>query len=285
MGYSSAFDLYLSAISLQEKLINEVLNLVKHPAKINTLIVIKFSASYRISKRILDITISCFLLLVLSPLLLLVAILIKIESRGPIFYASKRVGQNYKVFNFWKFRSMRSDADILLKTMKIENQYVNSEEKSFQVASDSERTRSILVHDEGTVEEDDWLIKDSKTLPVFVKIQNDPRITLVGHFLRNTSIDELPQLFNILKGDMSLVGNRPLPLYEAELLTTDDAIARFIAPAGLTGLWQVTERGKVSVSSDNRKKLDVAYAKRASFLLDVWILFKTPLAAFQSSNV
>lgn len=207
------------------------------------------------------------------------------ESRGPIFYASKRVGQNYKVFNFWKFRSMRSDADKLLKTMNIENQYVDSVQELVQVASDSKQTKSILVHDEGTVEEDDWLSKDSKTQPVFVKIQNDSRITRVGHLIRNTSIDELPQLYNILKGDMSLVGNRPLPLYEAELLTTDDAIARFIAPAGLTGLWQVTERGKVSVSADSRKKLDVTYAKRASFCLDIWILFKTPLAAFQSSNV
>ncbi len=246
---------------------------------------IKFSTSYLISKRILDITISCFLLLVLSPLFMFVAILIKMESRGPIFYASKRVGQNYKVFNFWKFRSMRSDADKLLKTMNIENQYVDSVQELVQVASDSKQTKSILVHDEGTVEEDDWLSKDSKTQPVFVKIQNDSRITRVGHLIRNTSIDELPQLYNILKGDMSLVGNRPLPLYEAELLTTDDAIARFIAPAGLTGLWQVTERGKVSVSADSRKKLDVTYAKRASFCLDIWILFKTPLAAFQSSNV
>lgn len=255
------------------------------PQKINTLIVIKFSASYRISKRILDITLSCFLLLVLSPLFLVVAILIKMESRGPIFYASKRVGQNYKVFNFWKFRSMRSDADKLLKTMNIENQYINAEQESVQVSSVSEQTRSILVHDEGTIEEEEWISKDSKTLPVFVKIHNDPRITRVGLLLRNTSIDELPQLYNILKGDMSLVGNRPLPLYEAELLTTDDAIARFIAPAGLTGLWQVTERGKVSVSADSRKKLDVTYAKKASFFLDIWILFKTPLAAFQSSNV
>lgn len=225
------------------------------------------------------------MLLVLSPLFMFVAILIKMESRGPIFYASKRVGQNYKVFNFWKFRSMRSDADKLLKTMNIENQYVDSVQELVQVASDSKQTKSILVHDEGTVEEDDWLSKDSKTQPVFVKIQNDSRITRVGHLIRNTSIDELPQLYNILKGDMSLVGNRPLPLYEAELLTTDDAIARFIAPAGLTGLWQVTERGKVSVSADSRKKLDVTYAKRASFCLDIWILFKTPLAAFQSSNV
>ncbi|MEO0334303.1 MAG: sugar transferase, partial [Bacteroidota bacterium] len=110
-------------------------------------------------------------------------------------------------------------------------------------------------------------------------------ITRVGKIIRNTSIDELPQLFNVLRGDMSLVGNRPLPLYEAEKLTSDDLAKRFMAPAGITGLWQVTERGKSNTSEESRKKLDIEYAEKYSFWLDMKILLKTPLAAFQQENV
>ena len=128
------------------------------------------------------------------------------------------------------------------------------------------------------------LTKQEKAQP-FLKITNDPRITRIGKFIRSSSIDELPQLINVLKGDMSLVGNRPLPVYEAEHLTTDEAIYRYAAPAGITGLWQVTERGKSGVSADNRKRLDVEYAQSYSFKLDLWILFKTPVAALQQENV
>ena len=119
----------------------------------------------------------------------------------------------------------------------------------------------------------------------FVKFKNDPRITRIGHIIRNTSIDELPQLFNVLKGDMSLVGNRPLPVYEALQLTSDEAIGRFLAPAGITGLWQVTERGKENTTSDSRIRLDVEYTGKISFWLDLKILVKTPMAALQQENV
>ena len=119
---------------------------------------------------------------------------------------------------------------------------------------------------------------------VFVKFANDPRITKVGKFIRKYSIDELPQLVNILIGDMSLVGNRPLPLYEAEQLTTDDSIARFMGPAGLTGLWQVTERGKKGVDAKSRCQLDIKYAQEHNFWLDMKILIKTPMAAIQHEN-
>ena len=104
--------------------------------------------------------------------------------------------------------------------------------------------------------------------------------------MRKTSIDELPQLVNILKGDMSVVGNRPLPLYEAELLTDDESIDRFIAPAGLTGLWQVEKRGDSGkLSADERKQLDITYGRTYSFALDMKIIFRTLTAFVQKENV
>ena len=120
----------------------------------------------------------------------------------------------------------------------------------------------------------------------FVKFQNDPRITKVGKIIRKYSIDELPQLFNILKGDMSVVGNRPLPLYEAELLTKDEYIDRFMAPSGLTGLWQVEKRGSSGkLSAEERKMLDIRYSKEFSFWFDVKLIFKTFTAFIQKENV
>ena len=117
-------------------------------------------------------------------------------------------------------------------------------------------------------------------------MENDPRITKVGRIIRKYSIDELPQLFNILKGDMSVVGNRPLPLYEAEKLTADESIDRFIAPAGLTGLWQVMKRGDSGrMSAEERKQLDIIYGQTFSFLLDCKILLKTFTAFIQKENV
>ena len=117
-------------------------------------------------------------------------------------------------------------------------------------------------------------------------VRNDPRVTGIGKILRHTSIDELPQLFNILKGDMSIVGNRPLPLYEAELLTSDEHIDRFMGPAGLTGLWQVEKRGSSGkLSADERKQLDIKYAQTFSFLLDMEIILRTFTAFIQKENV
>ena len=120
----------------------------------------------------------------------------------------------------------------------------------------------------------------------FIKIENDPRTTRFGKFMRNTSIDELPQLINVLKGDMSIVGNRPLPLYEAEKLTTDQFALRFMAPAGITGLWQVTNRGLSGhMSVEERMELDNEYAKNSSFLYDIKIILRTIPALFQKENV
>ena len=114
---------------------------------------------------------------------------------------------------------------------------------------------------------------------------NDPRITNVGRFIRKYSIDELPQLFNILKGDMSLVGNRPLPVYEASQLVNYEAGARFLAPAGLTGLWQVNKRGQEDMSQKDRIDLDLEYANSSTLWTDVKIIAKTFTAFVQKGDV
>jgi lipopolysaccharide/colanic/teichoic acid biosynthesis glycosyltransferase len=203
------------------------------------------------AKRLFDILVSGTLLLVCSPIFLLIAVMIRIESKGAIFYISPRAGKRYQIFKFYKFRTMVADADKQVKDLSHLNQYD----------------------------------ADDKNGPVFFKLTNDPRVTKFGAFLRNTSLDEIPQLINVLKGDMSLVGNRPLPLYEAATLTTDQYAQRFIAPAGITGLWQVKKRGKKDMSVDERIGLDIDYAKKHSFFYDMRILAYTPAALIQKENV
>lgn len=245
-----------------------------------------------IAKRTLDILVSGFLIIILSPFLLIIALAIRIESKGPIFYYAYRVGQNYHTFKFYKFRSMRTNADQLIDKMKHLNQYDISDNESCKqhklsrrIIANIEKHR-VVIGDGIYAQLDEFeshKAHDEKN--TFVKFKNDPRITRVGKFIRNTSIDELPQLFNILLGDMSLVGNRPLPLYEAEKLTKDNSVGRFLGPAGLTGLWQVTERGKDNPDPDRRIQLDIEYAMTHNFWTDMKILLKTPLAAFQHENV
>ncbi|PWT75999.1 MAG: colanic biosynthesis UDP-glucose lipid carrier transferase [Bacteroidetes bacterium] len=202
-------------------------------------------------KRSFDIIISAIALLVLSPLFLLIAIAINIESKGPVFYIAKRAGRGYRIFDFYKFRTMFVGADKRINEFSHLNQY-----------------NAKLT--EG---------------PAFFKLDNDPRVTKVGAFLRNTSLDELPQLINVLLGDMSLVGNRPLPLYEAATLTTDECAQRFLAPAGMTGLWQIKKRGRKDMSVEERINLDIDYANKNSFVYDLWIMANTPSALLQKSSV
>ena len=259
-------------------------------------------------KRLFDIVVATLAIIVLSPIFIITAIAIKMESKGPVLFKSKRVGTNYTIFDFLKFRSMYVDAEHQLKELsKDRNQYKEqetSEPKStitaplgdqaeiamMDMGMESEMMISdeeiMLVGDDFVVAESDFnKQKEEEINNAFVKIEDDPRITKVGKFIRKFSIDELPQLFNILKGDMSIVGNRPLPLYEAEKLTADSSIDRFMAPAGLTGLWQV-ERGRGgTMSAEERKQLDIIYGQTYNFLMDMKIILKTFTAFKQKGNV
>ena len=263
-------------------------------------------------KRLFDIFFSLLAIIILSPVFIITAIAIRLESKGPIIFKSKRVGTNYTVFNFLKFRSMYADAEQRLKEVAKEagNQYAEKDQpeednqsvitaplgneaemlmmdmgmESAMMISDDE---VMLVGDDFVVAESDFNRgKEEENNNAFGKIENDPRVTKVGKFIRKYSIDELPQLFNILRGDMSIVGNRPLPLYEAEKLTIDSSIDRFMAPAGLTGLWQVEERGKGGMmSAEERKQLDITYGQTYCFTLDMKIIFRTLTAFIQKDNV
>ena len=264
-------------------------------------------------KRLFDIIFSIFAIIILSPIMIATVIAIKLESKGPAIFKSKRVGTNYKVFEFLKFRSMYTDAEKRLKELsKTSNQYSKQEKDNEDdifttnpQESQEEKVNAtmplldpetemmisdeevMLIGDDFVVAESDFSKqKEEEINNAFVKIENDPRITKVGRFIRKYSIDELPQLFNILKGDMSVVGNRPLPLYEAEKLTIDSSIDRFVAPAGLTGLWQVEKRGDSGkMSAEERKQLDIQYAQTYSLGLDLKILFRTIFAFVQKENV
>ena len=263
-------------------------------------------------KRLFDIFFSLLGIIILSPVFIITAIAIRLESKGPIIYKSKRVGTNYTIFDFLKFRSMYVDAEQRLKEVAKEegNQYAEqnkdpedqkavitaplgteAETMMMDMGMESDMMISdeevMLVGDDYVVAESDFnKEKEEEINNAFVKIENDPRVTKVGRFIRKTSIDELPQLFNILRGDMSIVGNRPLPLYEAEKLTADASIDRFMAPAGLTGLWQVEERGKGgTMSAEERKQLDITYGRTYSFMLDMKIIFRTFTGFMQKENV
>lgn len=252
--------------------------------------------SFRIPfwKRSFDIVVSLVALILLSPLFLVVALAIKLESRGPVFYSSKRVGSSYRIFDFYKFRSMYINADQRIAELsKTQNQYSAPTASSGDVIYDYSQDipevshSTMLVGDDTQIAEHVYVVeRRNNSERAFVKVLADPRVTRVGRFIRKYSIDELAQLFNILRGDMSIVGNRPLPLYEAEKLTSDEYVERFLAPAGLTGLWQVERRGRYStMSPEDRKMLDIEYARRFSFAMDMKIIFRTFTAFIQRENV
>ncbi len=195
-----------------------------------------------VAKRIMDVIVSLSFLILLSPFLLLVALAIKIDSRGPVFFRQERVGLNRRRFYVLKFRTMVEQAD---KT-----------QESLEELNEADG-------------------------PVF-KIRKDPRVTRLGRFLRQFSIDEFPQLINVLRGEMSLVGPRPLPLRDVKLIDTQWHKRRFSVKPGLTCLWQVN--GRSDLSFERWVRMDLEYIDTWSLILDIKILLKTIPAVLRGSG-
>ncbi|WP_029702423.1 MULTISPECIES: sugar transferase [Clostridium] len=199
------------------------------------------SAGYHFLKRTIDIIFSFVGIIAFFPIMFVVAVAIKLDSKGPIIFSQARVGKNGKIFKMYKLRSMTHDAEQLLDNLQHKNEM---------------------------------------TGPIF-KIKQDPRITRVGRFIRKTSIDELPQLFNVIKGEMSLVGPRPNLPKEVAKFTSQQKI-KLLAKPGLTCYWQVM--GRSSIDFDEWMKLDLKYIKDRSTLLDIKLIFKTLGVFFGDKN-
>jgi exopolysaccharide biosynthesis polyprenyl glycosylphosphotransferase len=194
-------------------------------------------------KRIFDLCFSVILIFLLSPIYLLIAILIKLDSPGPAFFRQKRIGLNSKEFKIWKFRTMVVNAEKLQKDLEAKNE-----------------------------------VKDG----VLFKVKDDPRITQIGKFLRAYSLDELPQIFNVLVGEMSLVGPRPLPVRDVEKFKTNHFIRQEVLP-GITGLWQVSGRSNID-NFEDAVKLDLDYIQNWSIGLDFQILLQTVKVVLQKTG-
>ena len=192
--------------------------------------------NYIILKRFIDFIFSIILIIVLIPLFLIIVLLIKLNSKGSVIYIQRRIGKNNTSFSCYKFRTMKTQSKYILKEILIQNPDFKNE---------FEKTRKLI---------------------------NDPRITDIGKFLRLTSLDELPQIFNVFKGDMSFIGPRPIVKSEIKKYGKNFKKAFSIKP-GISGMWQVSGRNKLSYRQ--RVKLDVFYAKNISFLLDFKIFMKT----------
>lgn len=188
----------------------------------------------RVAKRILDVLFASVALVMLAVPFVVVAVLIKLDSSGPVFFRHTRVGVHGRSFRMWKFRTMVSDAEARLR----------------------ELSAAGNVYDAGP----------------FVKIAHDPRITRLGSFLRKTSVDELPQLLNVVTGQMSLVGPRPLIAAEVEALGEAGEERLLVAP-GITGLWQIS--GRSTTTADERLELDLEYVRRRGLVFDLRILLLT----------
>ena len=203
--------------------------------------------SYNIAKRSLDLVISLIALIAFAPVMIVIAIAIKSTSKGPVLFRQERIGAGGKSFTFVKFRTMKHKADD-----SIHKQYVQQ-----------------LIH--GTASSQ----SDNPDKPMF-KLRDDPRITRIGHFLRKTSLDEIPQLFNVIQGSMSLVGPRPPISYEVNAYKSWH-MKRLSVKPGITGLWQVS--GRSTTTFDEMVHLDIEYIDNRSVSLDMKILFQTIPAA------
>ncbi|KZL89716.1 UDP-N-acetylgalactosamine-undecaprenyl-phosphate N-acetylgalactosaminephosphotransferase [Clostridium magnum DSM 2767] len=199
------------------------------------------SIGYYFFKRVLDIFGSLCGTILLSPVMIIVAIAIKINSRGPVFFAQERVGKDGKKFRMYKFRSMVINAEEILDKLKDKNEM---------------------------------------TGPMF-KIKGDPRVTNVGRFIRRTSIDELPQLLNVLKGEMSLVGPRPNLPREVDKFSEYHKL-KLLAKPGLTCYWQVM--GRSSIGFEEWMRLDIRYIEERSLWVDLKLIFRTVWVLFGDEN-
>jgi lipopolysaccharide/colanic/teichoic acid biosynthesis glycosyltransferase len=208
--------------------------------------------NFKILKRGMDIFVSLLLIMVLFPLLLAIAGLVKMSSRGPVIFRQVRIGQMMKPFMMCKFRTMYADAD-----NGIHHDYV-----------------SWFISSSGKAQE--------KEKQSFFKLTNDPRITPIGHILRKTSLDELPQLWNVLRGEMSLVGPRPPLWYELQQYKPWHRHRVLEAKPGITGLWQVTGRSRTTF--DDMVRLDLRYARARSLWADIRILLATPVAVIKGKG-
>ena len=187
-------------------------------------------------KRVFEVAIAGLLMILAFPVALVIALAIVLETRGPVFFGHTRIGKNYRRFRLWKFRSMVVDADVALR-------------------------RYLEDHPEQRAE---WRYNH--------KLKRDPRVTRVGRLLRRSSLDELPQLWNLLRGDMSLIG--PRPIVEEEVAKYGPALSLYLLVLpGLTGMWQVS--GRADTSYRRRVDLDTEYIRNGSFWVDVKILAKT----------
>lgn len=200
--------------------------------------VIKKRRIYYFFKKIFDFLASLIAIILLSWLMIILAILVKCTSKGPAIYKSDRIGKNGRVFKFYKFRTMKVNAEAELES----------------------------------------LMKYNETGGITFKMKDDPRITKFGKFLRKTSLDELPQLFNILKGDMSFVGPRPCTVREYNLYSDYDKL-RLLVPQGLTGYWQI--HGRSNTTFETMVNMDIFYIiKRREFFYDIWLIIRTPFKLF-----
>lgn len=202
------------------------------------------SVKRNFSKRLFDILFSIGAIVIMLPLLLICALAIAFTSKGPIIYGHKRIGRGGKPFTCYKFRTMYQDADKRLKELLESN---------------------ILLNDE-------WNRSH--------KLKNDPRVTAIGRFLRRTSLDEFPQFWNVLRGDLSVVGPRPVVREELIKFYGNNASSILKVRPGLTGLWQVS--GRSETSYEKRVQLDLEYVEKGSLLLDLTIVAKTIPALLNS---
>ncbi|NOZ61332.1 MAG: sugar transferase [Calditrichaeota bacterium] len=206
-------------------------------------------------KRVFDFLAALLLLIILAPVFATIALVIKLTSEGPVIFTQKRVGFNGKLFKFYKFRTMYNNNDEHIHKKYIQN-LISGKYDSINNGSNDD--------------------------PLF-KLKNDPRITAIGRFLRKTSLDELPQLWNVLKGEMSLIGPRPPIPYEVEAYEPWHLRRVQEVKPGITGLWQVSGRNKLTF--DDQVRLDIKYVKSWSFFLDLKILLKTiPVLIFFTGN-